>query len=47
LAKKLKAELNSKFLIGNDKKNESFQMLDDFLTKEVNKQAIMLIKYIE
>ena len=47
LAKKLKNELETKFLIGNYKKNYSFQLLDDFLTKEVNKQAIVLIKYIE
>jgi hypothetical protein len=47
LALKLKNELDSKFLIGNDKKNESFQLLDDFLTKEVNKQAIILLEYTE
>jgi hypothetical protein len=47
LAIKLKTELAKKFLIGNNKKNESFKLLDDFLTKEVNKEAIILIKYIE
>ncbi len=47
LAKRLKNELESKFLTGNDKKNDSFQLLDDFLTKEVNKQAIVLLEYTE
>jgi hypothetical protein len=47
LAKKLKNELASKFLSGSDKKNASFQLLDDFLTKEVNKQALVLLEYTE
>ena len=47
LAKKLKNELESKFLIGNYKNNASFQLLDEFLTKEVNKRAIVLIQYTE
>jgi hypothetical protein len=47
LAKKLKNEFDSNFLVNNDKENASFKLIDDFLTKEVNKQAIVLIEYVE
>ncbi|MBS1502334.1 MAG: hypothetical protein JST32_09760 [Bacteroidetes bacterium] len=47
LAARLKKELESKFLHDKEREDPNIKLLDDFLTKEINRQAIVLIQYTE